>query len=79
MINESKVMSKGGKAFESIGLICDVEPKASNRFDKKYTINININEMITVLVNLSFWLRLITKDDESKTSEAIKNGRNISP
>ena len=46
MINESKVMSKGGKAFESIGLICDVEPKASNRFDKKYTINININEMI---------------------------------
>ena len=49
---------------------------ASKRLDKKYIKKININEYIIVEINLSFCFKLLIIDEENKTKEAIKIGRN---
>ena len=66
----------GSKLFEMIGFSWELEPKALNKFEKKYITNIMTKEKIIVFVNLSFCFRFWVIDDANSTREAIKNGKN---
>ena len=59
------------------GLIWDDEPSASNKLDKKYIIKININEAITVLVNLLFCFKSATNEDAKIVRIDKKKGKII--
>ena len=63
--------------FAIIGLICEDEPSASKRFDMKYIKNINMKEIIKVVKNLSFCLRVFETLADRTNRLAINNGRKI--
>ena len=77
MIRDNSRIIIGIDPLAMDGLIWEDVPRASNRFDRKYTVKIKMNEIIKVLKNLSFCFKLLDKLADNITKLIIKNGRKI--